>query len=486
MTKLFFAAGILFLAGCVGAQSAGENQTSESTEATENSKAAQAPRTAQSDAGTADQGGTEVAESTEPDAQRAELPVAFSEVWIVDGTGLYYAVEEGQMFVVGVDTSTGQEKYRVNVHPLGRLRGINPRLALDPNNNFYVTGLELVDGEFVAFLGAYEVESGEELWRNTSPRDGEEPFVCGPIWVCVRNDVEQWIYSTDVGQVLGAVEVTNRRLLISRLDGFIVTVGPDTTLTDNVDFLASSDVFGLEQSWVIDGDKLKSLTGQDATPMAGWDRFDGLDNLSIGMLLGPAGPESTSVVFGFSRWSGELLWGMKGVHTCISGESARRPMIVCPADEADPNLTRRIVRLDPASGAELWAIDLQEPVDPYSFEVVLGDKAVHVWGLGDSVRSYDRATGIRLPQPGPAPCGVGGGWPDIDWPWADDTVDYRSIRHTTLCDEFEIPLPIAELLEAAAASDLAGNPGFLLGNLAPGNPDFVIDKAGRPVFLPTG
>ena len=388
-----------------------------------------------------------------------QLPTAFSQLRVAGSVGLYLAVVDGQMLTIGADLTTGQERYRVDTHPVGRLRGVTPTLAIDERSGvFFVTGIELVGDDGYAYLASNSIETGLETWRSEVPATVGQPFMCSQTEVCVRADSEQLAYSIEDGSLKRSSPVTNRRIIASTDDGFIATVGPATTPDDNLDFLAGSDDFGFTESWRVGGDSILELTGSPSTPMAGWAATHASVGTATAMLLGPAGSAATASVFGFDRTSGELLWGSTGWQDCSFGESETDTLVLCPVDPSDPFATNEIVGLDPSTGIELWSIEFDSTVRLDTFEVVLGAQNIYLWGVNDQLTAYDLTTGIEQPAGSAVPCGIGGGFVAIDWPWIDESITYRAVRHVTLCGPSGVPLPEKELLRAWPDSDQPGTP----------------------------
>ncbi|MGH1505964.1 MAG: hypothetical protein ACRBI6_20615 [Acidimicrobiales bacterium] len=412
-------------------------------------------------------------ETSEPDpttefADTGELPIALSEVELVGSTALYLGIVDDQLVAVGVDAGSGHQIFRIAAHPLGRLRGVTPHLAIHPDSGqFFVTSVTTDDAGASAVLSAHSITTGELRWESATTFDAEQPFVCGDAHVCVRSDQDQTVVSIHDGSIERYVDATNRRVVASTDDGFIATVGPDTTPTDNLDFLAGSSDFGLTEAWRVSGSEILELTGEAITPMAGWAATHDLTSSATALFLGPAGPTATGAIVGFDRSTGELLWGRSDVHMCAFDEAEVGALLVCPANGSSGFTTREVSRLDPANGDELWTVDLGADVDPYSLEIVVSLEEFAVWADAEPVRLFDLATGAALQLDDVTWCTVGGQWHLVDWPWADQGATYRAVGHRSLCDLDGTPLEgpaLGEALERMGGSGVAftpdGRPAF--------------------------
>lgn len=362
-----------------------------------------------------------------------DLPLPVTQLAAAGDVIMYETVVAGDPFLVGVDATTGTELYRLDAYPLSRLRAVTWTVLVDDDLGQVVRRFfDTVDGDEVARLAAHDVRTGAELWRASAPWDAEQPIRCGDAY-CLRAPDAQFVFDAFSGALVEETPIPDRRVLGSDPDtGFVLTVDFASDGT-TIDDLVGTKPTG--ETWRISGDALRTLGGSDVSPRAGWsDTIDEAGALATVYLGSPAG--GAGVVFGYDLRAGDLLWARPSVMPCTFAR-VDAP-IACSVDQSGATTT--IALLDHATGLDVWSFEL--PAATASPTVFVADAVVAI-ATPDDRFLLDLATGDRLPTPAAAPCAVGGGIVDVDYPEFGN-VGYRAEELVTFCGAS------GELLDPAA------------------------------------
>ncbi len=384
------------------------------------------------------------------------LPPAISQVWEVDDTGLYVTADDGSTEVVAFDLTTGIELYRVDTHPAGALRGLAPSVFVSEERNVFLAPLVYERfGELYADLAAYELDNGEQVWRSEFPFGGTPLFECGDEQVCARGSFEQAKYSVPDGDSVSTIDVTSDTIIASNGEHLTTIARAEDDLDEFVGLVGLSD-FGYEERWTIASAELADLIGVPLDPGWGWNSDIDPASGVAAMTLSHADPELIGGTVGLDLITGRTAWSRSGITDCLYNYPTDRPMIKCVASDDDPGLVDRIVRMNPATGDDLWTIAIADPFAPYDVEIVHGTDYLYVW-IGEQVLVYDLDDGQPVLSEGPFLCANSVWAYDVDYYDDEDPWEYYADTVVVLCDADGFLLQPLDVADTIADTDIAAS-----------------------------
>ena len=313
-------------------------------------------------------------------------------------------------------------------------------------------------GDHYADLAAYDLDTGDRVWRKELPTGGVPLFECGEMRVCSRGDYEQIRYGVTDGEHAPLSETivdANTATIIAADGDRIVTVARDHEDFETFLGLTGFDDYGGKERWQISSNELSELLGVPVDPGWGWnsdvDRSAGIAALT----LAHADFELVGGAIGVDLATGRTIWSRSGVTDCVYNYPEDRPMIKCLAAADDRSVVNRIVRMDPATGDDLWSIDIADPFVPYDVEIVHGTDYLYVW-IGGQVLVYDLDDGRPVVSNGPFLC-VNSVWAyDVDY-FEDEPWEYYADTVVVLCDADGFLLEPLDIADAIDDTDIAAS-----------------------------
>ncbi|MDH4280274.1 MAG: PQQ-like beta-propeller repeat protein [Acidimicrobiia bacterium] len=384
------------------------------------------------------------------------LPPSVSQVWEAGETGLYFTAADGRTEIVAFDLTTGIVLYRVDTHPAGALRGVAPSLYVSEGLEVFLAPVVSERyGDLYADLVAYDLDTGEQMWDAEFPIGGTPLFGCGDEQVCARGDYEQSRYSVLSGRTLSTAEIEGGTI-IAAADEHLATIDRERDSQETFRGLLGFGAYGDEQRWSIEAGELAELIGVPLDPGWGWNSDIDPASGVAAMTLANADPDLIGGTVGLDLASGRTAWARSGVSDCLYNFPEERPMIKCVASADDPMLVDRIVRIDPATGDDLWSIAVADPFVPYDVEIVHGTEYLYVW-IGEQVLVYDLDNGQPVLSDGPFLCANSLWTYDVDYYPDEDPWEYFADTLVVLCDADGFLLQPLDVAEVLADTDIAGS-----------------------------
>lgn len=391
------------------------------------------------------------------------LPPAFSDIRTLGDVTVYYAVTEGQMWLVAFETETLRPLYQVKVDPLLRIRGVGQRVLVDePTGLVFVTSLAAEPSGSV-HLSALDSSTGAEVWRNHTLLHGVQPALCGRN-VCVRNEQVQVNFDLETGDHVDIFEVSGRRVLSSA--GVVVT---DVNGNFGFDGVEGDRAFVESPGWAVSKAELQEASGEVVQPGFGWGSFyDAATDVVVVYLFSAGITNGRSrgwVAHGLAAEDGEVLWADVGLGPCLEGFTEPTELFVCDSDG-------RLLRLDPLTGESLWSQDVGE--EP---ELISHGSSLSIWTTKDGESTYsltmlnmDSALGRSAPSA--SVC--------VNW-WPQETVmqqglaaqDFAGSTQFGLCHKDGYRLDDSALVAGAEVIELAEG----------SHARWLVDSTGAPAVL---
>ncbi|MDH3300311.1 MAG: PQQ-like beta-propeller repeat protein [Acidimicrobiia bacterium] len=384
------------------------------------------------------------------------LPPAVSQVWETGETGLYVTAEDGQTEIVAFDLTTGIELYRVDTHPAGALRGLAPSVYVsEALEAFLAPVVSQRFGDLHADLVAYDLDTGDQMWESEFPIGGTPLFDCGDGQVCARGDYEQAVYSVTNGKNVSRIE-TNAGTIIASDGENLATIARDPDDPDDFLGLIGFGDYGRQERWMIESAELADLIGVPLDPGWGWNSDVDRATGTAALTLAHSDPDLIGGTIGLDLVTGRTAWTRSGITDCLYNYPTERPMLKCVASDGDPMLVDRIVRMDPATGDDLWTIAVADPFAPYDVEIVHGTDYLYVW-VGEQVLVYDLDDGRPVVSGGPFLCANSVWTYDVDYYPDEDPWEYYADTVVVLCDADGFLLPPVDVADMLAATDIAAS-----------------------------
>ncbi len=412
-------------------------------------------RSGESDAGSESTDG-ETTDGERTSRTATLLPPSVSQVWEVGETGLFVTASDGRTEVVAFDLVTGTELYRVDTHPAGALRGLAPSLYVSEERGVFLTPtISERLGELFAVLVAYDLDSGDEVWDTAFPVGGTPLFDCGDEQVCARGDYEQSQFSVSSGKNVDTIE-SNAGTIIASQGEHLIVISRDADNPDDFLGLVGLGDHGRAEQWAMSSAELTESIGLPLDPGWGWNADADEGSGAVALTIAHADIELIGGTIGVDPATGRTLWARSGIGDCLYNHPEDRPMLKCVASADDPALVDRIVRMDPATGEEIWSIDVADPFVPYDVEIVHGTDYLYVW-IGEQVLVYNLDDGRPVVTDGPFLCANSVWSYDVDYYPEEEPWEYFADTVVVLCDADGFLLTPLDVADTLADTDIAAS-----------------------------